>query len=234
MLHKIIAISGNRNSGKDTAANMLLYLLNVPKVFRRYWIYKLFSNKTGSWKKVSFAQTIKSMLAILLKVSVDKFEDRSFKENTFVDFRDLKLYPKDTIDSSRILSDGKFNKGAKDLSIDLIRYNLSIRQLMQYWGTEISHKFFGKNVWINSTLRLINSHNLIVSDLRFRTEMEAIKKLHGITIYIDRIGCIVGNHVSEKEMFELKEEGKFDYIIDNNGDLKDLFNKCKIFASKIN
>lgn len=32
----IIAISGLKNSGKDTVADMLQYLLTVPKVLRNY------------------------------------------------------------------------------------------------------------------------------------------------------------------------------------------------------
>jgi len=35
--YNLIAISGLANSGKDTAANMLNYLLNAPKLFRTYW-----------------------------------------------------------------------------------------------------------------------------------------------------------------------------------------------------
>lgn len=33
---KIIAISGLKNSGKDTAADMLQYLLNYPKFMQNY------------------------------------------------------------------------------------------------------------------------------------------------------------------------------------------------------
>lgn len=45
--YKIIAIGGLKNSGKDTAAKMLQYLLNFPKFLRTYkcyTIFKTFSN----------------------------------------------------------------------------------------------------------------------------------------------------------------------------------------------
>ena len=52
-----------------------------------------------------------------------------------------------------------------------------------------------------------------------------VKERNGTIIYIDRPGCEVGNHQSEKEAFELYQEGKCDYVIHNDGTLKDLFEK---------
>ena len=37
----IIAIAGLKNSGKDTVASMLRYLLSTPKIFHYWWIFKL-------------------------------------------------------------------------------------------------------------------------------------------------------------------------------------------------
>jgi hypothetical protein len=34
--YNLIAIAGLKNTGKDTAAKMLYYLLNAPKCFRTY------------------------------------------------------------------------------------------------------------------------------------------------------------------------------------------------------
>ena len=71
---------------------------------------------------------------------------------------------------------------------------------------------------------ITRQHNLIISDLRFKVEAEAIHNNKGKIIYINRDTCIPGNHASEKEIIELKERNVFDYIINNNGTLKDLFN----------
>lgn len=43
-MHKIITFCGVRNTGKDTSADMLRFLLSTPKFFHKYWIYKLFPN----------------------------------------------------------------------------------------------------------------------------------------------------------------------------------------------
>ena len=71
---------------------------------------------------------------------------------------------------------------------------------------------------------IVGQRNLIISDLRFKVEAEAIHSNKGKIIFINRDTCIPGNHASEKEIIELKERNAFDYIINNNGTLKDLFN----------
>ena len=72
------------------------------------------------------------MLAVLLRVPVKKFEDRDFKENVFVDFNDLTFHRRVVLDKSKILSDSKFSRKVKEMSIDVRANLLSIRQLLQY------------------------------------------------------------------------------------------------------
>lgn len=81
---------------------------------------------------MSFAGTMKNMLAILLKVPVEMFEDRDFKENVFVDFDTLKLTHRKELDKKYIMSDSKFNRHVKEMTIDTHSYMLGIRQLLQY------------------------------------------------------------------------------------------------------
>lgn len=75
---------------------------------------------------------MKQMLSCLLKVPVEQFENRDFKENTFVDFNTLNLYHRKDINKSKIMSDSKFNRNVKEMTIDIYSYMLSIRQLLQY------------------------------------------------------------------------------------------------------
>lgn len=69
--------------------------------------------------------------------------------------------------------------------------------------------------------------------MRFKVEAEMVKERRGTIIYIDRPGCEVGNHQSEREAFELYQEGKCDHVIHNNSTLKDLFEKCKEIVQQI-
>lgn len=83
MLNKnIYAICGLKRSGKDESAKMLQFCLNSPRIFHHYWIYKHFNVfAEGKYKICRFADTLKQMLAVLLNVEVERFEDRDFKEN---------------------------------------------------------------------------------------------------------------------------------------------------------
>lgn len=225
--HKIIAISGLKNTGKDTTASMLVFCKNNPKFLHYYWIYKLFPNLRikRNWEKVSFAQALKGMLAVLLKIQPEEFENRNFKENYCVDFTTLGIIKKENCNST--LTDSRFSKMIKDESISLTRDCLTIRQLMQYFGTEIMRDFFGDKIWCLSTLQASELHNIVVSDLRFKTEAREVKNKRGTLICINRPGTIAGNHISEREVIELQNGGQFDFTIENNGTLKDLFYKVK-------
>lgn len=205
---------------------MLQYLLNAPKPFRRYCWYKLGLKFPAKWRITSFAKPLKEVLAIILNTDVNKFEDRDFKENYFVCGEISKVVPRKLLDDEDILSDNKFTKLIKSGSPLPPKTWLSIRQLMQYFGTEVCRNWFGEYIWINATLNNI-THPTIVSDLRFKNEFVTVKSLNGKIIYINRDICKPGTHASERELIELYNQNEFDYVVNNNSSLKDLFNNLK-------
>lgn len=220
-------MSGLKNVGKDTSANMLRYLLNTPSFLHFYWMYKHFNflGNFGKWKVTSFAKPLKEVLSIILGVPVEKFEDRDFKENYCVDFNTSKIY-KCTDTCVRLLSDKNLSKLIESDSYHIIKtYTLTIRQCLQYIGTQIYREFISDKIWINASLK---GNNLIFSDLRFKKEFEELDYHSSFRVLIERPGCTPGNHASEKQIMELKAEREFEGYIDNNGTLKDLFYKLKI------
>ena len=222
---KLIAIAGLKNSGKDTVSGMLEYLLNAPKPFKTFFFYNIFRKWPGKWNTTAFAKPLKDSLSVILHVPIDRFDDRHFKENVFVDLDSMLIIDKSLLDDDDILSENKFSKLIKT-ETPITGY-LSIRQLMQYYGTSVIRKFLGDKTWINSTLNQCVSKNTIVSDLRFKVEYNEVKLRDGIIIYIERPGCTPGSHSSEREVLEMKEQGLFDHTIKNDGSLKDLFYKIK-------
>lgn len=83
----------------------------------------------------------------MLNVSVDKFENRDFKENFYVNFDTLNVSHKVVIQKDYILSDSKFSKLIKNPTSKITdKYVLSIRQLLQYFGTEVMRNFFGNKL----------------------------------------------------------------------------------------
>ena len=227
--NKLFAFSGTKGSGKDTASKMLQYCLSVPKIFRQYWIYKYFGKLfPKSWKITAFADIMKQMLSNLLNIPVNKFNDRTFKEKSYVCLDTLEC--SDYVNEAKTFSDVQFNKYAKELNKDIKKYHLTIRQLMQFFATNVMRTFFGNKVWINSTLRNA-SRNTIISDCRFINEANEIKLHGGKIIYIGTSNTNFGQHQSEKEMEWMLQNNMYNITVDNSGTLKDLFNKIKNIAN---
>lgn len=227
-INNLVCVSGLANSGKSTAADMLYYLLNAPKAFRTYKWYKLLKKWPfkKKWEISSFAKPLKQTLSIILNKPLEWFEDRRNKENFYVDLNTLKIYSRFKLQEDIRLTENKFNKLIKSGEPFTTEYCLSIRQLMQYYGTQVIRKYLGDKTWINSTLNY-SKKKLIISDLRFKVEFDEVKHRKGFVIYIDRDGTVPGTHASEREVLELKDTNSFDCVIANNGTKEDLFNNLK-------
>lgn len=216
-------------SGKDETAKMLSYLLNTPKFMHYYWLAKLLNFKSwkNDWKITRYADPLKKMCAILLNVPVEYFEDRDFKENWYFDFNEYKFYHRMIVDKKDMISDKEFSRQLKKGNLDIIlQYKLSVRQILQCFGTDVMRRFFGDKLWINITLAQ-DIDNMIISDQRFIIENETVQDNDGFIIHITRPGCEAGNHPSEKELTKLYQKKQYDILIENNDTLEDLFNKCK-------
>lgn len=231
-MKQIIAIQGYKNSGKNSVADMLQFLLNTPSWKHSYGFYKLFGGSVSTSRKkyqqVSYAGRLKEVAAAILGVPVESFEDRNFKENCYVDFTTLSLIWKDDItDDSKILNDAKFSKEVKRLDKRLAReYYLSVRQVLQYLGTEIMRHYLGDDLWILAALKS-EYDKIIIPDQRFVNEHYNAKNNGAIVVHVTRPGCMAGTHASELELKTLEEEKMYDYLLENKGTLKDLFNGCK-------
>lgn len=230
---KLIAIGGVKGSGKNLVADMLQWCLTVPKFMRTYWWYSKFrKHLKSSWKKIAFADPLKRVLSIITGIPFNKFNNRKFKEDYCIDITNMHVDKSESFNSqNRFVDDLEFNIVIKNQDIKYNESNdypsvFTIRQLMQYCGTEFAQKCFGKNVWINATLKNI-PQKAIITDLRFIAEYQAIKNLNGLTIYINRPNFEFGQHASERELKILLDKNKFDIIIENNGTMSDLFNKIK-------
>ena len=208
---------------------MLQFLLNTPKLFHHYWFYKYFYKIStgGKYKIANFAGPLKNCLSALIGIPVEKFEDRDFKENYYIDFNTLNIYHVSKVPDDKILNDKKFSRFAKNLDPLFAReYYLSIRQVLQYVGTEILRTFLSDTIFINGTFKTLPD-NAIIGDLRFKIEKD-ISILYGCKIiYIDRNICTASSHDSEQQVLDIFNNNEYDYFIDNNGTLKQLFNNIK-------
>ena len=79
------------------------------------------------------------MLSVLLNVNVKSFDNRFFKENVYYDLTNNNI----TFKSDNEISDKTFNKILSTDPSKLLDKSLTIRQLMQYYGSNIMRKYFG-------------------------------------------------------------------------------------------
>lgn len=104
-------------------------------------------------------------------------------------------------------------EGAKDLTPD-------VRGLLQRFGTEVGREMFGEDFWVNLAMSQIpDGSKVVVSDVRYPNEANAIKKLGGKVIRIERDGVEPANsHPSETAL----DGYNFDIRIPNNKDINAL------------
>ncbi len=102
------------------------------------------------------------------------------------------------------------------------------RKFLQFIGTDWAREI-DNNIWINLTLKKaeVVKGNLFISDVRFRNEFDALKKEGWTLVKIIKdnpevTGGIL-NHSSEKN--DIKDD-EWDYIINNNESIEDLY--CKL------
>lgn len=107
------------------------------------------------------------------------------------------------------------------------RWGASPREILQYVGTDLLRKQtlmpeLGEDIFIRNLLLRAESTKLVVADVRFANEAQAIQKAGGIVIRIERPGVEDGDtHESEKLDFQT------DRTIYNDGSLEDLYAKVE-------
>lgn len=113
------------------------------------------------------------------------------------------------------------------------------RQVLQHWGTEVCRKAWHDDIWIASLenkLRM-SQDNLVISDCRFPNEVSAIRGAGGVVIRVTRGSDphwfdIAREHLRhgrplEPNMPHASEWAwaatEFDAVLHNNGSLDDLY-----------
>ena len=107
-------------------------------------------------------------------------------------------------------------------------WGMTPRQMFQMEGTEAGRNVFGGDLWIKRFMLSYNllkhTDDIIVPDVRFDNEAEALRSLGGIIIEVRRgqagLSGSAGAHVSESGL-----SLPADYVIENNGTLEELHEK---------
>ena len=105
-----------------------------------------------------------------------------------------------------------------------------VRRLLQVFGTEVGRKMFGENIWIDQAFKQAAEYSrVVIADVRFPNEAEAIKAKGGFVWRINRHNhSAVNSHSSEHAM----DNYMFDHVIYNDGSLDEFANEVFMSAKK--
>ena len=119
----------------------------------------------------------------------------------------------------------------EDYGWDVTKRDPEVRRLLQTLGTDVGRKMFGDDFWINIALSGLKSEDkVVVSDVRFPNEAQAIKNLGGTVWRINRHNhSAVNGHPSEHAM----DNYMFNHVIYNDGTLDDLSDEVFMLAKEL-
>jgi hypothetical protein len=120
----------------------------------------------------------------------------------------------------------------EDYGWDVAKQNPEVRRLLQVFGTDVGRSMFGENVWVDMAFRNVEPESrIVVADVRFPNEADAIRKLGGVVWRINRRNhSAVNGHASEHAM----DNYMFNHVIYNDGTLDDLSDEVFMLAKHLN
>lgn len=97
----------------------------------------------------------------------------------------------------------------------------NIRPYLQRFGTEVGRQMFGENFWVDYAIdKMPDGAKIVLTDVRFKNEANAVKALGGKVWRITRPGVQAANdHISEHDL----DDYEFDHVISNDKGILDLF-----------
>jgi dephospho-CoA kinase len=180
-MQRIISLIGPAGCGKSTIATYL--------------------NNRHNYRRISFAEPLKSMLATLLRL-----QGASHSE----------IY--EMLYGSQKEIATKYFAG------------YTPRRAMQTLGTEWRDtlaKDLWTRIWEN---RIKNETKIVVEDMRFLHEAQAVKRKEGLIVRIDRPFFGPSEHPSEREYLDIVP----DFVLSNSRDMNYLFENLREFLQEHN
>lgn len=210
-MSKIIGFSGKIKSGKDTAATYLVDLF--------------YSNHINTCT-ISFGDALKEYVAALHNLDIRLLYSQEGKNTIIPGYIKYKLQSGDNF-NFEIIPDNKSKILANT-------YQVTIRDALIYHGNKLRN--LNSNIWINYVKNRIDFSDLaendiiIIPDVRYKNEAKFVKDNNGILIRLNRNASPKINNSSETDLDHYKD---FDYIIDNNYTLDDLYAKIRLIFNKL-
>jgi hypothetical protein len=181
----IIAFSGAKFAGKDTAAEILI--------------------KRHKFKRIGLADKLKDICSEVFQISRTDMDDPSKKEYPFKKQVDISVENIDEL-LRRIKRDGfefNYEEVYKQICKDFHGKILtSIRDMLQTVGTDICRTFIKDDIWLEYIRKDLSfDDNIVITDARFKNERDYLKGIGAALILIQRPGNEgKSSHISENQL----------------------------------
>jgi hypothetical protein len=122
----------------------------------------------------------------------------------------------------------RYARLAAEVGYTAAKQHPEVRRLLQTLGTEVGRNLIGENTWVDIAARNIdeerhiNRQAIVITGIRFKNELEMIRKRGGILLFVERPD--MGNQSSHASEITLQPRD-FDDIIVNAGSLEQLYAK---------
>lgn len=233
-----IGLNGYAGAGKDTVAEMLNDMLNFQYSSKEEGYDKFMEKYNGKITAtfpsrdagpnsfcIAFADKLKYVCSVIFGVPIDYFYNAKATSwiciNKGFEFTEVKPHP------SKILTASDYYNGRDGYQNSKEKLYMSLREILVYVGTYVLQESISNDIFINLVSKEIkercscNEYKYVIcTDVRFLSEMEFIKKNHGIMVNIVRDSIKQLNNIAEHD---LDDEEDFDYVIENNGTYQDLY-----------
>lgn len=239
-----IGLNGFAGSGKDTVAKMIKTILNYQwpnlETCKTYY-NSIYTNPTISATHnniedntgkpvycIAFADQLKQICSNIFGIPVERFYQN--KATAWIcinqDFKYTELKP----DEDHLVTAEDYYYNVSEYIESPTRYWMSLREVLVYVGTYVLQQDVNKRIFVNivhNNVRNYQSENpnlkyVIVTDIRFKHEIDFIREQNGVTITITRDDVKQLDDVAEHSL-DYGED--FDYVIENNSTYDELFEK---------
>lgn len=184
-----------------------------------------------SGKAESGKDTAAKMLEILYANPKISFEDFSNKKyNKFADIQTVHFADSLKETAQVLFGIGEWETNTQEGKKKTINWiGKTVRELLQGVGQGLRNAI-DPDLWVKILFANTSEFftNFIIADVRYPNEVNAIKEREGLLVRIDRNGAGAGNHDSETALDIYTD---WDYYIENNGSLEELFEAMRIFVN---
>lgn len=216
---KVIAVSGWKGSGKDTVADYLV----KEKGYSRYGFADILKDLVAEQYNIprAWCDSQEHKEVGILKYILDPKDKFSENIARFM-FKEFRLPARDinpylSFDEYLERSDNfQLNLCWTPRALCILEGSIKRSVTSQFWVEKVINSV--KDEYFNKA----NSNSFVISDLRYKSEVEQLSNAFGsklTTVRVNRFTSSPSNDPSERDL----DNYKFDVIIDNKSSLEDLY-----------